>query len=147
MRVILDTSVIVSGHISLAGSPAKILIHWRRGAFTLLFNREIQHEWTEVLKRSWLTERLSHAPHRVPEFLNAVFMHGEVVLGYTDVSGLIRDPFDEMFLACARLGRADYIVSVDKDLLTLGEFEGTKIVRPAAFLTVLDADRATQGEA
>ncbi len=65
-------------------------------------------------------------------------MHGELIHGYTNVSGQVRDPFDEMFLACPRLGRADYIVSVDKDLLTLGRFEETEIVTPGQFLGMLE---------
>ncbi len=70
--------------------------------------------------------------------MDAVIMHGELIHGYTNVSGLVRDPFNEMFLAFARLGRADYIVSVDKELLTLGSFEETEIVTPGQFLGMLE---------
>jgi len=31
------------------------------------------------------------------------------------------------------------IVSLDKDLLSLGEFEGTRILRPSAFLALLES--------
>jgi len=63
------------------------------------------------------------------------------VYGYVDVNGLVRDPFDEMFLACAVLGKADSLVSGDKDLLSVGNCQGTKIIPPAEFLAVLDANR------
>ena len=50
----------------------------------------------------------------------------------------MRDPFDEMFLACALLGNADFLVSVDEDLLALEAFKGTLVVRPARFLKALE---------
>lgn len=139
MRVILDTSVIVSGHISGHGSPAQILKGWRDGAFTLLYTPAILQEWSDVLSRSWLTSRLVSTPNRIQEYLDAVVAFGELTLGQANVAGLVRDPFDEMFLACARLSKADYLVSVDKDLLVLGEFETTRIVTPAEFVGVLAA--------
>jgi len=95
-------------------------------------------ELEDVLNRARLTERLATAPNRIPDFLAAVAVLGELVVGYVNVAGQVRNPFDEMFLACARLGKADYIVSVDKDLLSLGAYAGTKIVPPAQFLSILN---------
>lgn len=138
MRVILDTSIIVSGLISPHGTPAKVLTCWEDGEFILLYNPAMLEEVEDVLTRAWIRDRLVTRPNQITEFLGGIMAAGEVVLGYSDVAGLIRDPFDEMFLVCARLGKADYLVSVDKDLLALGEFEGTKIVRPARFLEILE---------
>jgi hypothetical protein len=42
-----------------------------------------------------------------------------------------------MVLECALKGRAQYIVSGDKDLLELKEFRGIRIVRAAEFLSFL----------
>lgn len=39
-----------------------------------------------------------------------------------------RDPGDDKFLECAVGGRADYIVTADNDLLSLGEIENIPIV-------------------
>jgi predicted nucleic acid-binding protein len=40
------------------------------------------------------------------------------------------------------LGEADYIVSADRDLLDLGEYQGIKIVDVATFLRILNEDKA-----
>jgi uncharacterized protein len=139
MKVILDTSVIVSGLISPKGPPAKIITHWLNNEFTLLYTKAMLAELEDVLNRAWLHERLSHTPNRVPEFLEAVKLLGQPVKGYVSVVGHIRDPFDEMFLTCAILGSADFLVSGDKDLLTLGKFHQTSILTPTQFLThILD---------
>jgi putative PIN family toxin of toxin-antitoxin system len=45
-----------------------------------------------------------------------------------------RDPGDNKFLELAKAIDADYIISGDKDLLEIGEFEGVKILKPSVFL-------------
>jgi len=140
MRVVLDTSVVVSGLISPHGAPAQIIARWRDGDFVLLYTPAMYEELEDVLGRVWLVERLAHVPNRVPDYLEAVTLLGELVVGYVNVAGQVRDPFDEMFLACAQLGGADTIVSVDKDLLSLREYQGVPIVTPAQFLSALDAE-------
>ena len=142
MRVILDTSVIVSGLLSPHGTPAKIIVHWLHRDFILLYTSAIYAEYEDVLNRAWLHERLRNVPKRIPEFLQAIHIFGELVKGYVNVTGFVRDPFDEMFLACAALGNADYIVSGDKDLLSLGNFWDTKILLPGEYLDLLQTDLA-----
>lgn len=137
MRVVIDTNVIVSGLISPHGSPAQIITHWLGGAFTLLFNAAMLDELDDVLHRAWLKERLAHVPNKTTEFLTAVSFLGEEITGYTNVSGQIRDPFDEMFLICSQLGQADFLVTGDQDLLSLDTFYQTRIVTPAQFLNSL----------
>lgn len=134
MRAVLDTSVVVNGLISPHGTPAQVIARWRDGDFVLLYTPAMFEELKDVLSRTWLTERLAGMPNRIAGYLEAVAVLGEVVMGYVSVTGQVRDPFDEMFLACAQLGRADYIVTVDKDLLSLGGYEGTRIVTPVQFL-------------
>ncbi len=44
-----------------------------------------------------------------------------------------RDPDDDKFISCAIDARAYYIVSGDKDLLDIGEFEGIEMITAADF--------------
>ena len=46
-----------------------------------------------------------------------------------------RDPDDDKFLEVAINGRADVVVSDDKDLLDLNPFRGIAILDPAAYVT------------
>ena len=55
---------------------------------------------------------------------------------------VVRDPDDDMIIGCAIAADADYLVSRDKDLLSLGSHEGISIIAPEAFLQIL---RATGG--
>jgi uncharacterized protein (DUF4415 family) len=48
---------------------------------------------------------------------------------------IVRDPNDDMILACAVATSASHVVTRDDDLLSLGTYEGIAIVTPEAFLT------------
>ena len=52
----------------------------------------------------------------------------EIVIPVPIQPTVIADPTDDAVLSCAAAGKADYIVSGDKHLLTLGRFEIIPIV-------------------
>ncbi len=49
-----------------------------------------------------------------------------------------RDPKDDYLLAYALVGKADYLVTGDEDLLELEQVDALKIVTAREFLTVLE---------
>lgn len=51
--------------------------------------------------------------------------------------GICPDPKDDMVLECAESSGADLIVTGDKDLLAVSEYEGIRILTPRAFLDEL----------
>jgi len=53
------------------------------------------------------------------------------------LSGIVRDPNDDMILACAVAASASHVVTRDDDLLALGTYEGIAIITPEAFLPLL----------
>jgi hypothetical protein len=56
------------------------------------------------------------------------------VPGTTKVTVITDDPDDNMFLACAVEGQADFIVSGDPHLLSLSRFRGIPIATVREFL-------------
>jgi putative PIN family toxin of toxin-antitoxin system len=61
-----------------------------------------------------------------------------------DVRAGTGDPENDLVLATARLGHADYLVTGDRGLLRLGSYEGTVMITPAAFMTSLDGSEPNQ---
>ncbi len=51
---------------------------------------------------------------------------------------ICRDPDDNKFLEIAIDGKADHIISGDKDLLALNPFQGIPIIKPADFIALLE---------
>jgi len=54
------------------------------------------------------------------------------------VAGACRDPADDRVLAAALEGRASALVTRDRDLLALQEYEGLTILPPRVFLDLLE---------
>ena len=80
-----------------------------------------------------LTEKFSWEQHRATLALQAILVRGIRV----KIRGTVRecrDPNDDMFLECAALAEADLLIAGDKDLLTLGAYEQTRIVTPSEYL-------------
>lgn len=58
---------------------------------------------------------------------------------FTDVlPSVCRDPDDNVVLAAASEGKCEYLVTGDKDLLVLREFQGVQIIRPRDFMDMME---------
>jgi predicted nucleic acid-binding protein len=53
------------------------------------------------------------------------------------ISGIVRDPEDDMIVACAATVAADFIVTRDKDLLALRTYGACRMVTPRELLNEL----------
>jgi putative PIN family toxin of toxin-antitoxin system len=80
-----------------------------------------------------LTEKFSWEQHRAKAALQAVLARG-IRVKIRGAVKVCRDPGDDMFLECAAVANADWLVAGDKDLLTLGAYKGTRIVTPSEYL-------------
>ena len=57
-----------------------------------------------------------------------------IVTDLPQIVGVVRDPNDDMVIACALAARADYVVIRDKDLLSLDTYQGIRMVTPRQLL-------------
>lgn len=139
MRVVLDTNVLVSG-IFFNGPPFEILSAWRHGHVQLAVTPEIVREYEAVLARL----RAQHPTVIATDVLALVVAHAEFVVAPALPEPVCADPDDDKFLACAVAADARFIVSGDRHLLSIAEYEGVLIVRPRAFIDTaayeLDSD-------
>jgi len=127
-RVVLDTSVLISG--LLGGSSVPVLRGWRRGDFTLVISSEIYEEYEAVLKRQKFGLPLT----LVEELLS--FIKEEAIWVEPDIElDIVRDPSDDKFLEAAVDGKANVVVSNDRDLLDLKCVKDVSIVPPWEFVT------------
>lgn len=137
-RVVLDTNVLISG-ILFEGSEAEILHSAEVGRIAVFVSLEILGEFVNVLSRpkfQLATQEILAATEYILSFA--------IVREPTSRVGMrIRDPEDLKFLGCAQAARAHFLVTGDKDLLTIGKFQNTRILTPSQFLSLKrDAPRA-----
>ena len=90
-----------------------------------------------LLTAARIRQRYPYTDADVQDYLQSIRLAALIVSNLLPISGIVRDPNDDMILACAVAARASHVVTHDDHLLSLGTFEGVMIVTPEAFLTML----------
>ena len=122
------------------GRPRRILHAWYERAFALLVSPTLVTEYTRVLARPRLHTRYGLDPTEAAVFLDLIGARAVVVAPRAPLPLTVRDPKDDMVLAAALGGPADYLVTGDDDLLALAgdpRLGALSIVTPRAFLDAL----------
>ena len=133
MLVVFDTNVWVSAmHFNRRQSAPVRALERARVRDTFAVCPEIEEEVSRIL-----VERFHWQAEAVRFRLNYLLLRAVRV----EIRGSVqvcRDPNDDMVLECAVAAEAPVIVSGDKDLLTIGAYEGVRIVSPAEFLALVE---------
>jgi len=116
---------------------------WRQGDYALATSPALLAEMSAVLTRPHLTDLIPSQD--VQGLTRLINRRGIIVPGVVQVRAVQDDPDDDAVLACAVEAGADYVVSGDRHLLSLGSYEGIPIVRAAEFLALLDAQASAPG--
>ena len=135
LKVVLDTNVLVSA-LLFKGELSKLLLPLKQGVFILLFSEETLKEFIKVL----------HYPKFALTKEEIDYLLQSEILPYSKIvetnfkfnKDICRDKDDQKFLELAISGRADYIVSGDKDLLDLNKIDKGAILSPKEFLMFLE---------
>ena len=147
MRVILDTNIFISYLLTPLGkSTINTLVDAAlTGVFRLLIASDILGELQrKVAVKPHLVQRI--APDDVGELVSALLEVAETIPAIEEaIPEIGRDRKDDYLIAYALVGQADYLVSGDDDLLSLGEVEGLKIVSPREFVALLEQNLETNG--
>jgi putative PIN family toxin of toxin-antitoxin system len=95
--------------------------------------QEILNEFSEKLiqKFTLSEERAEEIIQEVRQFSQIVKIDGELAL-------VSADPDDDMIVECAIAGNATHIITGDKHLLSLVEYQNIQIVKAKDFLDFLD---------
>ena len=131
LRVTADTNVIISA-LNFPGNPSRILDMAANGAIRLAVSDDILNEIERVLRRpkfGWPQEQIDDAIRRLGVF-------AEHVEPKQRVDVVKDDPTDNRILECAAASGSEYLVSGDKHLLKVGQYQGVKIVTPADFVEI-----------
>jgi len=140
IRAVLNTNVFLRALINSHSRCGRLLDEFADD-YELVLSPAIVREVLEVLHRPRLRAKFSQITQLDIARIIALFEQAQVV-DPQDVLPVCRDPDDDKFLACARSAGAKYLVTEDKDLLVLEEYEGARICQPAEFIALLEAGGA-----
>lgn len=139
IRAVFDTNIIVSAMISSKGAPFEVFESWRtQRRFMLVTSPQILGEVMRVLEYPKIKQAYHLDDQAIEQAILTLSRYADVTPGELTVNEVEDDPADDMILACAIEGEADFIVSGDKHLLEIGSYRGVSISTAAVFLQTLD---------
>lgn len=127
MRIVIDTNVVASG-VFFGGAPRRVLESISSGIIDAYATSDILEEYHDTIHK--LMEKYggrfdSDGLDRFQIMVNLIEANTKV--------NVCRDPDDDKFLGCAIDSKALYIVSGDKDLLTLEKYDDIEIITAREF--------------
>lgn len=124
LTLVLDTKVYISA--ALRGELAeRILQLAAAGRIRIITSAVIIDELSEKMR-----ERFGWSAAQVKTLLQTVESITETITPDMSLNVITEDKDDNRILECAVAGHADLIISFDKDLLRLRQYEGIGIIRP-----------------
>lgn len=124
--VVLDTNVFISG-LLWGGNPKKVIEQWLEEEYTFAISPYLAHEILTTYMR------FENSPENIEKLTLYLTTKTRRVLPKRKVT-VCRDPKDNQILDLCLASGADYLITGDKDLLTLKHYKQTIIVTPAQFL-------------
>jgi len=127
VKVVLDSSVLIAASISRAGVCAELLED------VLTHHELVISEFiTEELSRK-LRDKFNFPETEVRQLRRFLARMASTVVPTDLPTNVCRDPSDIPVLGTAVAAGASVLVTVDKGLLALGEFQSIAIIKPGEF--------------
>ena len=133
MKIAVDTNFLISATQWDYSVSHKLLQKLIRNNVEIFTTKEILEEFSEVLKRDFL-----YAEKEVQNLLEKVLQFLTLVNPSKKIDVVKEDADDNKIIECAVESKSEYILSYDKHLLKLKEFQGIKIVKPEEIFRVLE---------
>jgi len=115
---------------------------WQSRGYVLLTAEHVRGEVDEAFAKRYF--RRTMTPDAILGATGLLRRRGEIVPLSGAVVGAAGHPHDDPVLETAIAGGADYLVTGDAELLTLGSYQSVVILTPREFLAVLDLEAAQQ---
>ena len=136
IRVTPDTNVLVSG-LFYNGNERAVLHAAINGEIRLVLSLEIIDELIRVLETKFKANS-----EMTRDYILRLNEISDIITPRKLPSTMVRDREDAKIIECAHSGHSEYIVSGDRDLLSLERYHQTKIVSPNRLLRILKQQRS-----
>jgi putative PIN family toxin of toxin-antitoxin system len=128
VKVVLDTNVLLSAFLT-DGMCARTLRRARQKGFSFILCEPVLIETKRLLKN-----KFSLPKGEVDLFVSILTEAAdEIYRPVGKLSGVCRDPDDDILLVCVTETKSDFLVTGDNDLLLLKAYQGTQIINPRDF--------------
>jgi putative PIN family toxin of toxin-antitoxin system len=143
-KAVFDATTLVSALLTPKGVSAQLLQQAIAGAFELWLSDAIIEETRNVLfNREHLRLNFTYTNRDVEEFCSLLHAFARIA---SDLPALqvSRDPEDDYVISTALAAGVSYLVTRDKDLLTLKTYQDVQMIRPEAFIALLRQEASSR---
>jgi hypothetical protein len=126
--VVFDTNILIRLALGKTSASTRMWNAFTDGQFVLLISTATLSELDRVLHYGRIAVKQKLTEERIQNFLDVLRTQAMMTAGLYEVSRVEVDATDDVFLACALEGGADYLVSEDPHLRDLGEYHGVQII-------------------
>ena len=131
IRVTPDTNVLISA-LFYCGNERVVLEAAVEGRLRFVLSMEIIDELIRVLEKKFKVD-----PELTRDYVLRLNELSDIVTPRKLPGKLVRDREDVKVIECTHSGRSDYIVSGDRDLLSLKRYPQTRILSPRELVRIL----------
>jgi hypothetical protein len=139
IRVTPDTNVLISA-LFYYGNERVVLEAAVEGRLQFVLSMEIIDELIRVLEKKFKVD-----PELTRDYVLRLNELSDIVTPRKLPGKLVRDREDVKVIECAHSGHSDYIVTGDRDLLSLNRYQQTKIVKSSKLVRILKNEAASFG--
>jgi uncharacterized protein len=137
LTAVIDSTVLISAFLTKGGVSDELLRYAREGVFVVFLSEEILIETEHTLSYPRIRARYTYTDEDVTDFLDRLRLAAEFITDLPSLTGIVRDPNDDMIIATAERAQAAHIVTRDKDLLSLEMYEDITMLTPEAFMAIV----------
>lgn len=132
MRITVDTNVLISS-LGWNGAEAAVIEMVLESRLELCLSAQILSEFYRVS----MYPKFGFTNNEIDGFIGRLLPSVVLVNPSQKLNVITDDPDDNRIIECAAEGKANYIVTGDKHLLSLFHYEGIKILRAPEFLQIV----------
>jgi putative PIN family toxin of toxin-antitoxin system len=118
-RAVLDATILASAFLRQGGVSDALLGYVYERRFSLYLADDILAETDRILLETERIRRYAYPDDSVRRFIHGLRSIANLIDPLPPLTGMVRDPNDDMMIACASAASAAYLVTRDKDLLSL----------------------------
>lgn len=135
LRVVIDTNIIVSALI-FGGKVSRLRLAWQDDLFIPLVSKATTTELIRVLAYHKFKLTPTEQEDLISDYI--LFCEAVTMPDRLPVIPECRDPFDVPFLLLAVVSEADYLVTGDRDLLSLKDNFSCPIITAEDFINIIN---------
>lgn len=130
MKVVIDTNVFISGIFWEGNYSSQIIEAWKNKKFTLITSITIIEELINTLRNF----KKNMPEEMIKEWEDTIIRNSEIIQISSKIHIVTEDPDDDKFIETAIKGNADFIITQDKHLLKIKDYQEIIILTPKEFL-------------